>query len=85
MRIAVKAVHTTEVGPVDWAAFATLLRERRNAAHGNYHELPRYSMLTQPRDRCRRLYTLLGLTRNRRGRIALKRCWDGPKRTAMCN
>lgn len=30
--------------------------------HGNFHELPRYSMLTQPRDRCRRLYTLLGLT-----------------------
>lgn len=29
--------------------------------HGNFHELPRYSMLTQPRDR-RRLYTLLGLT-----------------------
>lgn len=30
--------------------------------HGNFHELPRYAMLTQPRDRCRRLYTLLGLT-----------------------
>jgi transcriptional regulator with XRE-family HTH domain len=30
--------------------------------HGNFHELPRYTMLTQPRDRCRRLYTLLGLT-----------------------
>ena len=30
--------------------------------HGNFHELPRYSMLTQPRERCRRLYTLLGLT-----------------------
>ncbi len=30
--------------------------------HGNFYELPRYSMLTQPRERCRRLYTLLGLT-----------------------
>lgn len=30
--------------------------------HGNFHDLPRYSMLTQHRDRVRRLYTLLGLT-----------------------
>ena len=30
--------------------------------HGNFHELPRYSMLTHSRERCRRLYTLLGLT-----------------------
>lgn len=30
--------------------------------HGNFHELPRYAMLTQPRERCRRLYTLLGFT-----------------------
>ena len=30
--------------------------------HGNFHELPRYSMLTQWRERCRRLYTLLGFT-----------------------
>lgn len=30
--------------------------------HGNFHDLPRYSMLTHSRERCRRLYTLLGLT-----------------------
>ena len=30
--------------------------------HGNFHELPRYTMLTQPRGRRLRLYTLLGLT-----------------------
>lgn len=30
--------------------------------HGNFHDLPRYTMLTQPRERCRRLYSLLGLT-----------------------
>lgn len=30
--------------------------------HGNFHELPRYAMLTQPREHHRRLYTMLGLT-----------------------
>ena len=35
---------------------------RTLTVHGNFHELPRYTMLTQPRARRRRLYTLLGLT-----------------------
>lgn len=30
--------------------------------HGNFHELPRYTMMTQPWARRRRLYTMLGLT-----------------------
>lgn len=41
---------------------AERLREVRvRTLHGNFHELPRYPMLTQPRDR-RRLYTMLGGT-----------------------
>jgi transcriptional regulator with XRE-family HTH domain len=43
-------------------ATETLLNVPVLTVHGNFHELPRYSMLTQPRERCRRLYTLLGFT-----------------------
>lgn len=43
-------------------ASAELPEVRVLTLHGNFHDLPRHTMLTQPRTRRRRLYTMLGLT-----------------------